>query len=408
MPLAFLENRIIMVCSENLLREAKYSMNAILDWLGGVFSSDIMIVFCIAVLGYLLGSISIKGLSLGTSGVLIVALIFGHFELTVPKVLQDIGLISFVTAVGFIAGPGFFRGFKKKALSYICLGVVVILVGALTCVAVIKLAGIPTDLSVGMMSGALTSTPGLAAAIEATKSENASVGYGIAYPFGVLGVVLFVQLIPKILKIDIAAEREKLATPVAAETVENKKTYKNLDEFGLCAFALAAILGVVIGKISIPLPGGAHFSLGTSGGPLLAGLVMGHFAHIGPVAIDVPKKTLNVVREVGLALFLMGAGTGAGKGFVAILAQYGVQLFLLGALMTLLPMILGYIFAVKVFKIDVLSSLGSLCGGMTSTPALGTLMQVTRTEAVAVAYAATYPLALIMVVLCCEFIPIFF
>ena len=246
------------------------------------------------------------------------------------------------------------------------------------------------------MSGALTSTPGLAAAIEATGSDMASVGYGIAYPFGVLGVVLFVQLVPKILKIDMEAERAKLAPPAAA--AEEKKVYKNLDEFGLLAFAAAAILGVVIGKISIPLPGG---------GPLLAGLVMGHFAHIGPVAIDVPKKTLNVVREVGLALFLMGAGTGAGKGFLAVLGQYGVALFLLGALMTILPMIIGYILAVKVFKIDVLSALGSICGGMTSTPALGTLMQVTRTEAVAVAYAATYPLALIMVVLCCEFIPMF-
>lgn len=379
---------------------------AILQWLQSVFSSDIMIVFCIAVLGYALGSVHIKGLSLGTSGILIVALVFGHFGFTVPKVVQDLGLISFVTAVGFIAGPGFFRGFKKQALSYVLLGIAIILVGAATCVGVILLGGIPTDLSVGMMSGALTSTPGLAAAIEATGSDMASVGYGIAYPFGVLGVVLFVQLVPKILKIDVEAERAKLAPPAEAAATE-KKSYKNLDEFGLLAFAAAAILGVVIGKISIPLPGGAHFSLGTSGGPLLAGLVFGHFAHIGPVAIDVPKKTLNVVREVGLALFLMGAGTGAGKGFIAVLGQYGVALFLLGALMTILPMIIGYILAVKAFKIDVLSALGSICGGMTSTPALGTLMQVTKTEAVAVAYAATYPLALIMVVLCCEFIPMF-
>jgi putative transport protein len=197
----------------------------ILQWLKTVFSSEIVVVFSIAVLGYLLGSVSVKGLSLGTSGVLIVALVFGHFNLTVPKVLQDIGLISFVTAVGFIAGPGFFRGFQKKALSFIGLGVLIILVGALTCVAVIKLAGIPTDLSVGMMSGALTSTPGLAAAIEATGDQMASVGYGIAYPFGVVGVVLFVQIIPKLLKVDLAAERERLAAaaiPAAGKTLEQK------------------------------------------------------------------------------------------------------------------------------------------------------------------------------------------
>ena len=382
-----------------------------LEFLKSVFTNQIVIVFCIAALGYLLGSISIKGLNLGTSGILIVALVFGHFELLVPSVLKNIGLICFVTAVGFIAGPGFFRNFKKSAISYVVLGIVIILSGAVTCVSVMKLAGIQTDLAVGMMSGALTSTPGLAAAIEATGSDLASVGYGIAYPFGVVGVVLFVQLIPKILKIDVEKERERLAAAAAPKEVDAqvaKKEYKLIDEFGLMAFAVAAALGVIIGKIVIPLPGGAEFSLGTSGGPLLTGLVFGHFAHIGPVAIDVPKKTLNVVREVGLALFLMGAGTEAGQGFLAVLAEQGVALFLWGAVMTLVPMIIGYILAVYVFKIDVLSALGSICGGMTSTPALGTLMAVTKTEAVAAAYAATYPLALIMVVLSCQFIPIIF
>ena len=84
-----------------------------LDWLTKVFTSDVMIVFCIAALGYLLGSISIKGLNLGTSGILIVALVFGHFNLLVPAALKNMGLICLVTAVGFIAGPGFFRNFKN-------------------------------------------------------------------------------------------------------------------------------------------------------------------------------------------------------------------------------------------------------------------------------------------------------
>lgn len=386
-------------------------MNEIFDWLQGVFTSPIVIVFAIAALGYLLGSVKIMGLSLGTSGILIVALVFGHFELMAPDVLKNMGLICFVTAVGFIAGPTFFRNFKKSAIFYVILGIVVILAGSVVCVAAMKLGGVDTDLAVGMMSGALTSTPGLAAAKEATgEGSRAAIGYGIAYPFGVVGVVLFVQLIPKILHIDIEKEREKLNAKMQApeKTVTSEKNHKPLDEFGLLAFAVAAIIGIVLGKIKIPLPGGAEFSLGTSGGPLLAGLVMGHFAHIGPVSISVPKKTLDVVREVGLALFLMGAGTEAGKGFLAVLAEQGVSLFLWGVVMTTVPMIVGYILAVFVAKLDVFSSLGSICGGMTSTPALGTLMAVTKTEAVASAYAATYPLALIMVVLCCEFIPMLF
>ena len=380
-----------------------------MEFLKSLLKDQLVIMFLIAVLGYALGSISIKGLSLGTSGVLLVALVFGHFNLEVSSVIRNVGLVAFVTAVGFIAGPKFFRNFKKKATAFIILGIIIICSGALTCIGVVKIGGISVDLAVGMMSGALTSTPGLAAAIEATGSNMASIGYGIAYPFGVVGVVLFVQLIPKFLKVDIGAERERLAAASqqeeAASPLKEKKV-RNLDEFGMLPFALAVVVGMLIAKITIPLPGGASFSLGTSGGPLLAGLIFGHFGSIGGISISVKKSTLEVMREVGLALFLMGAGTQAGKGFVEVLKAQGVILFLLGALMTIVPMIIGYILARYVFKIDILTSLGAICGGMTSTPALGTLITMTKAEAVAISYAATYPVALIFVVLACQFLPL--
>ena len=84
-----------------------------------------------------------------------------------------------------------------------------------------------------------------------------------------------------------------------------------------------------------------------------------------------------------------------------------MALFFLGALMTLFPMVIGYVLATRIFSMDILNSLGSICGGMTSTPALGTLLAVTKTEAVAASYAATYPVALIFVVLSAQFISIF-
>ena len=179
-----------------------------------LMSNDFMVMFMVIALGYLLGSIKIKGLSLGSSGVLIVALVFGHFGFTVPGTLRNLGLIAFVTAVGFIAGPVFFRNFKSKATAYVSLGVLVIVMGIATTIAGMKLLSIPTPLAIGMFSGALTSTPGLAAAIEATGSDLASVGYGIAYPFGVLGVVLFVQLMPKIVKANMEEEVAKMTRPL--------------------------------------------------------------------------------------------------------------------------------------------------------------------------------------------------
>ena len=328
-----------------------------------------------------------------------------------PDLVRELGLICFVTSVGFIAGPKFFRNFKINAKSYILLGVIIIAAGALTTVGIIELAGVPSDISVGMMSGALTSTPGLAAAIDATGSANASVGYGIAYPFGVVGVVLFVQLVPKFLKTDMAAERARFEAAQNVGDEEFHKTKKEelfyADSMGFFPFALAIVLGIILAKIVIPLPGGAEFSLGTSGGPLIAGLILGHFGKIGRLSMKVEKHVLECLREFGLALFLIGAGVEAGAGFVEILQEEGLVLFIYGALITLIPMFVGYFFAAKVLKLSLFNSLGSICGGMTSTPALGTLIRVTETDDVASAYAATYPVALVFVVLGCQFIGIF-
>lgn len=376
-----------------------------------VFSNTLMMVFLIAVIGYLVGSIKICGLELGTAGILLVALVFGHFGVEIPDLVRELGLICFVTSVGFIAGPKFFRNFKSNAASYILLGILVIAAGALVCVAVIKVFGIPTDISVGMMTGALTSTPGLAAALEATGSDAASVGYGITYPFGVVGVVLFVQLVPKILKVDMAEERAKFEAAAGVEVEEYHKTKKEelfyADSMGFFPFSLAIALGIILAKIEIPLPGGAVFALGTSGGPLIAGLILGHFGHFGRLSVQVEKHVLECLREFGLALFLLGAGSQAGAGFVEILKEHGVMLFLYGALMTLIPMFIGYFFAVKVLHLNLFNTLGSICGGMTSTPALGTLIRVAETDDVASAYAATYPIALVSVVLASQFIGIF-
>lgn len=376
-----------------------------------VLSNTLTIVFLIAVIGYLIGSIKICGIELGTAGILLVALVFGHFGMEVPGLVRELGLICFVASVGFIAGPKFFRNFKLNATSYILLGIVIIVAGALTCCAIIGVFGVPKDISLGMMAGALTSTPGLAAALEATGSQAASVGYGIAYPFGVVGVVLFVQLIPKILRTDMAAERAKFEAAANVNVEEFHKDHKEelfyADSMGFFPFSLAIVFGIILAKIKIMLPGGAQFSLGTSGGPLIAGLILGHFGKIGKLSVKVEKHVLECLREFGLALFLIGAGVDAGAGFVEILQEQGIMLFVYGALMTLIPMLLGYVFAVKVLKLNLFNCLGSICGGMTSTPALGTLIRVTETDDVASAYAATYPVALVMVVLACQFIGIF-
>ena len=409
-----------------------------MELFGGVvpITGITFLVFCIMAIlavGYALGRITIKGVSLGSAGVFIIALVFGclfygkleeqlpEYTTNALKIVENLGLILFVSSVGFIAGPKFFSNMKKNFTSYVLLGLVIIISGALVavgCVYVGKLMG-ETDMEKlsaivsGLFAGALTSTPAFSAAKASVASPEmeqlVSVGYGIAYIFGVIGVVLFVQVIPKMLKVNMEEERAKLVS--AEEATEKKKTGKliNLDDFGIAPFAIAAVIGVFIGMIKIPLSGkgldGTTFSLTTTGGCLLASLVFGHFGKIGKVNLMPSVTTLKVFRELGLVLFLIGAGISGGARFVQ---EFKIDYFVYGMIMTILPMIVGFVFAKYVLKISVLNTLGSITGGMTSTPALGTLINVAGTEDVAAAYAATYPIALIAVVLISQFLIILF
>ena len=367
-------------------------------------------IFLIATLGYFVGGIKIKGIELGTAGVLLVALVFGHFGVEIPSIVRNLGLACFVCSVGFIAGPKFFRDFKANAASYILLGAVIILSGAASCVAISKLAGLKAELCVGLLNGALTSTPGLAAAQEAAGelADLATTGYAIAYPFGVIGVVMFVQLVPRIMKVNMEEERAHFDAAHTAKVKRYEGWLFKFDAAGFFAFCLAVVLGILLGKIKVPLPGGASFSLGTTGGPLIMGLLFGHMAHVGHLDLTVPVEELKTFRELGLMLFLIGAGVSGGAGFVETLKEEGFMLFIYGAILTLVPMFVGFFFAKYVLKLRLLNNLGSITGGMTSTPALGTLVSVAKTDDVASAYAATYPIALVAVVLCSQFIVILF
>jgi putative transport protein len=99
-----------------------------------------MVVFLIGTLGYLIGGVKIRGIELGTAGVLLAALVFGHFGFVIDAFVRNLGLVCFVTSVGFIAGPKFFRNFKQNAKSYVLLGLLIILSGALCCAAIVKLS----------------------------------------------------------------------------------------------------------------------------------------------------------------------------------------------------------------------------------------------------------------------------
>ncbi|MCK4966873.1 hypothetical protein KAS50_07570, partial [bacterium] len=183
-------------------------------------SNHTAVLFLIIALGIAIGRINVKGITLGPSGVLFVALIFGHLGLSIPSEIKDLGIILFVYMIGLQAGPRFFNTFKKRGFVYAQLGIIIVFSSMIITIIMAYIFNIPEELATGIFTGAITSTPGLAAAIEASKSTIPSIGYGIAYPFGIVGVILFVQLLPKILKINYKDVEQKILTEEKSKTEE--------------------------------------------------------------------------------------------------------------------------------------------------------------------------------------------
>lgn len=508
-------------------------------------------LFSIIALGLWFGRWTVAGLNLGSSGVIFVALLFGHLHYGIPVGVGTFGLVLFIYCVGISAGPTFFTILSRQGANFAKLSFIVVGFAALCAYAISEFIGIPQSLVFGLFAGALTSTPALAAALDVSSGDVSlvSVGYGIAYPFGVVGVVLFVQLLPRLLRqsLDDRAEGEKgkkleqqivralvkvhnkalfgrqiagseilpgvscqisrvmrdeHLVPLAAEDVfaegqilflvgdkagtdlfvdfigervekeiamdvvrERMNVVLTAEEFvgksirdlglfsrfgvvitrvergeaafvpradtvleradkmlvvgdpallnrfsaavghraralhetDLISLSVGILAGIILGMMPFALPGTKGFTLGLTGGPLFVALILGHFGRIGPFTARIPLAAQHFMRELGLILFLADAGVKAGGTFMEIVSQYGLQLFVLGAAVTTMPMIIGYI-AGRYMGLSLPECLGGLCGAMTSTPALGTLTAKTESDVPVVSYAAAYPVALVLMI----------
>lgn len=179
----------------------------------------ILYSFVIAV-GVYLGKLKIGGVSLGVTFVLFVGIIMGHFGYEVNdqvlKFIREFGLIIFIFAIGLQVGPGFFSSFKEGGIRLNMLAVSAIALNVVIVLAIFLIDGGNTSISalVGIMSGAVTNTPGLAAAQQAVgnpASENVmAMGYAAAYPLGVVGIILSMFIIKGIFRINIDNEVKQL------------------------------------------------------------------------------------------------------------------------------------------------------------------------------------------------------
>jgi len=510
-------------------------------------------LFGIVASGLLLGNISIKGVNLGSSGVLFTALLAGHLGYRIPDGVGTLGLVLFVYCVGIGAGGRFFASLAREGATLAKLALIIVLTGGLIAWIGALLLDLPADLAAGIFAGALTSTPALAAATEGLheSASGVSIGYGIAYPFGVIGVVLFVQLLPRLLKYDleaIAAEHaaqneiedkvENVLVEVTNQNLFGKKivdsgvanfnacqvsrvfkdgqlvplsyddaysegqllllvgrgreiniaidylgrkshrnilrdvenerqqllvTHRNitgqsirelgpLKNFGvvitritrlgitfvpnastiienndqltavgrsedlkrfakavghrssaidttdLLSLSAGLTLGIIVGLVPLGLPGSTPVTLGLAGGPLFVALLLGHFGRVGRLVGHIPRPTRILLQELGLVFFLANAGVRGGGALADTITQYGPALFGLGMLISIVPLIAAWPLARRLFALDPLQALGGICGGMTSTPALGAITARTDSQVPVVSYVSAYPVALIVMI----------
>ena len=387
------------------------------SWSGGIAHILIIISIVIA-LGRILGKTKICGISFGVTWVLFVGILFGHHGLTIDHnlihFLKEFGLVLFVYSIGLQVGPGFFSSFRSGGLALNGLAVFVIATGVLVTIGIYFLSGIPATTITGIMSGAVTNTPGLGAAqqtyfdITGNTANDMAQGYAVAYPLGVIGCILSFILIRIVLYRVSGAESR---SAVHNERKTAGEVRGNSDQPNLIPIFIGIALGCILGSIPISLPGIPQpVKLGLAGGPLIVSILISRFGprfHI--ITYTTPSANL-MIREIGISLFLTCVGLEAGEGFVDTLVHGdGMKWIMYGALITVIPVLAGGFIGKYVLRLDYNTLTGVLSGACTNPPALAYASEQDRdSDKTGVAYATVYPLSMFLRVLAAQLMVLFF
>ena len=186
-------------------------------WGGGVAHS-VLILSLVITFGIMLGKLKVAGISLGVTWILFVGIVFGHFDMNLDEhllhFLKEFGLILFVYSIGLQVGPGFFSAFKKGGLTLNMVAMLSVFLSVLITIVLHFATGIPITTMVGILSGAVTNTPGLGAAQQANSDLNGvdapeiALGYAVAYPLGVVGCILALLALKIFMRINTQKEEE--------------------------------------------------------------------------------------------------------------------------------------------------------------------------------------------------------
>lgn len=440
----------------------------------GLMMNPFVLMFIAVSTGLLFGKVKFGKFSFGTSGALFTGLLIGWgvYKLGMNIISQgeeaagykaaesmigngiihsyffNASLIFFVAAVGLLAAKDMGAVLKKYGKKFIILGFIITLIGAgVTYGATALISGTNAYEVAGVYTGALTSSPGLGAALETAQAhavgtaakfetepesvkqqvlqvidptgkltlENTpslseeqvktyinnavagvGVGHAIGYPFGVIIVIFAVNFFANIFKMDVEEEKRRYREEMAdARAMVSKGKEIPTTPFSIISFVITCALGYLAGSFSIYMGPLGYFSLGATGGVLIMGLLLGYIGKIGNLSFRMDPKTLAVIRELGLAFFLGIVGLKYGYKTFDALFGAGLSLALTSLVVGIVAMLIGFIIGRYVFKLNWIMLSGAICGGMTSTPGLGAAIDALDSDDPAAGYGATYPFALL-------------
>ncbi|HVG53327.1 MAG TPA: LysO family transporter [Vicinamibacterales bacterium] len=404
-----------------------------MHWLSQLHSTQpvaqaIGILAMVCVAGMTLGSLRVRGIGLGTAGVLFAGMIVGYFSKPVDHAtldfVKEFGLILFVFTIGLQLGPQFFSALRRQGLRLNALAVVIVLSGSLLAVMLGWLLGLDSAGVLGILSGATTNTPSLGAGQQAIttvpgisdeRQALPALAYAVTYPAAIAGII-GTLLGVKALVYGYAPKDPVLTTADAGRAAPSTKTTPavNAHDAGpesvggeessdthFVSLFIGIVLGVIVGTIPIAVPGlPKPVQLGLAGGPLVVALALGHWRRIGPLTFSMPAETNLAFREFGIALFFAAVGLAAGPGlFATVFSPTGLQWLAVGLCVTVLPLLLMALFARTVLGMNFPTLGGLLAGSMTDPPALTLMNTLSRSEAPMLAYVTVYPMTTLLRIL---------
>ncbi len=358
--------------------------------------SPVFIFFVILLIGHYVGKIKLFNFSLGLAGTLFAAIFFGWLVSLIPftnstelvnetnkymKAFSSLGSAIFVSTIGISTGYSL-KTKKKSDLLSIPIGIIMVSLSFIVMNLILILdSNITPSMLIGIFCGALTTTPGLSVACEMKGiiTQQAVLGYGSAYIFGVAFTVMFAQAIaPK--NHGTSQTKRKTETAPVGQT----------NFHGLPQICLSTILGTLIGHIKLPF---FNFSIGSSGGILCTSIFIGLIVTRSRSLPRTNTQTLNLIRNIGLASFFIGTGFPSG---ITVANGFQIKNIVYGILLTLTPIISGYILCRLLSKFFNNQVADIIAGGMTSTPAIAALVEKDKNISLS-QYSLTYISALITI-----------